>query len=52
MTVKPKPEPKVVRAAAKKVARGTGTAFERHAAPRILDDQRNAPQPDKPLKKR
>ena len=54
MTVKQKPDPKVVKSSAKEMAKSRKSAKPTMAVrkdARLLDDQKNAPQPHKPAKK-
>ncbi len=52
MTVKQKPEPKIVKVAARDLHKPNAPTIEKKMSARILDDQRNAPQPHKPTKKK
>ncbi|MGA7324264.1 MAG: hypothetical protein WBX25_07240 [Rhodomicrobium sp.] len=51
MAVKQKPDPKIVKPAAKELGKkpqSTKPSVQAKTAARILDDQKNAPQPHKP----
>lgn len=52
MAVKQKPAPAVVKAAARNLDNPKTPPMQRKMSARILDDQRNAPQPHRPTKKK